>query len=247
MHGMTSISILTGAGISTGAGIPDFRGRNGLWTQHPEMRDIFDYYQYMSKPKVRMRAWSWMRDDASMSARAITPAHSSITALQGTGRLMTLATQNIDGLHELAGSVDVRHLHGMTGTSHCQRCHAVYDTKSIMDNLDDDPDPHCHVFNGKKGRECGGVIKMDVVYFGESLDKRLFHDVELGFAQSDEVWAIGTSLTVYPVAGLIDRALSYGRHVIIINDGETPFDDRADDVIHGDIQSVLPDLVSTYL
>jgi NAD-dependent deacetylase len=244
---MTSIAILTGAGISTGAGIPDFRGKQGLWTLHPEMKDIFDYAEYMSKPKVRMNAWAWMRNDAGMNANAPTKAHLSITDLQRTGRLLTLATQNIDNLHELAGSSDVSHLHGETTASICQRCGAIYDTKSIMDNLVEEPDPHCHWFNRKKNKECGGVIKMNVVYFGESLDRRMFHDVEHGLLHADEFWAIGTSLTVYPVADLVKEALSMHKRLIIINNSETPFDDHADGIIRGDIQSTLPRFINAYL
>lgn len=228
---MNNITILTGAGISTAAGIPDFRGNHGLWTLHPEMQNIFDYQQFMSKPKVRTAAWAWMHDDASMNARKPTAAHYAITRLQESRQLLGLYTQNIDSLHEYAGTKDVVHMHGVTTTSHCQRCGQEYDTQIIMDHLDQDPDPHCHQWNQKKQKECGGVIKMDVVYFGENLDKHLLKKAHDAMFRSDEFWAVGTSLTVFPVADLMREAIALGKRTVIVNGSHTPFDDKADKVI----------------
>jgi NAD-dependent deacetylase len=243
---MNTLTILTGAGISTSAGIPDFRGKEGLWITHPELQNIFDYREFMSKPKVRKTAWSWMKDDASMEDREPTTAHMAITNLVGHG-LTALATQNIDLLHEAAGSNGVEHLHGSVSSSHCQRCHAEYATEDVIRHLDDEPDPHCHRWNDKKHKECGGVIKMDVVYFGESLDKHMMQRVHDAMFWSDEFWAVGTSLKVFPVADLMSEAIALGKHTVIVNGSRTDYDSKVSEVIHGDIQETLPELVSRRL
>lgn len=206
-----SIAVLTGAGISTGAGIPDFRGANGLWVIHPELRNLFDYREFMSKPKVRRAAWAWMHDDAGMGDRA--------------------------------GSTDVIHLHGSMGLSHCQRCGAEYESSTVLAGLADEPDPHCHHWNAKKSKECGGVIKMDVIYFGESLNKRTWERAHDAMLACDEFWALGTSLTVYPVADLMKDAIAFGKRTVIVNATATPFDDGAT-VIHDDVERGLRRLLS---
>ena len=239
-----SIAILTGAGISTGAGIPDFRGANGLWVIHPELRNLFDYREFMSKPKVRRAAWAWMHDDAGMGDRAPTAAHHMLAGMQHDGLIGGLMTQNIDMLHERAGSTDVIHLHGSMGLSHCQRCGAEYESSAVLAGLVNEPDPHCHHWNAKKGKECGGVIKMDVIYFGESLNKRAWERAHDAMLACDEFWALGTSLTVYPVADLMKDAIAFGKRTVIMNATATPFDDGATTVIHDDVERGLRRLLS---
>ena len=165
------IAVLTGAGISTSAGIPDFRGPDGVWTKHPEQTKVYDIDAFLANEEDREYSWRWQKESPVWNAQPGT-AHKALVKLEQAGLLTLLATQNFDALHEKAGNSSdvIVNLHGTIGTSHCMKCHAKYDTADIMANLDNEPDPHCHRRLPYSGNmPCNGLIKTDVVYFGEAL------------------------------------------------------------------------------
>ena len=139
------IAVLTGAGISTSAGIPDFRGPDGVWTKHPEQMNVYDIDAFLANKEDREYSWRWQKESPVWNAQPGT-AHKALVKLEQAGMLTLLATQNFDALHEKAGNSSnvIVNLHGTIGTSHCMKCHAKYNTADIMANLDNEPDPHCH-------------------------------------------------------------------------------------------------------
>ena len=139
------IAVLTGAGISTSAGIPDFRGPDGVWTKHPEQMNVYDIDAFLANKEDREYSWRWQKESPVWNAQPGT-AHKALVKLEQAGLLTLLATQNFDALHEKAGNSSnvIVNLHGTIGTSHCMKCHAKYNTADIMANLDNEPDPHCH-------------------------------------------------------------------------------------------------------
>ena len=139
------IAVLTGAGISTSAGIPDFRGPDGVWTKHPDQMSVYDIDLFLRNKEDREYSWRWQKESPVWNAQPGT-AHKALVKLEQAGMLTLLATQNFDALHEKAGNSDnvIVNLHGTIGTSHCMKCHQEYATADIMARLDEEPDPHCH-------------------------------------------------------------------------------------------------------
>ena len=240
--GNTSISILQqiidkskaivffgGAGVSTESGIPDFRSVDGLYNQQwkypPEeiiSRSFFD-----RDPKEFYRFYR-----AKLLPQGIKPnaAHYKLAELEQAGKLLAVVTQNIDGLHQLAGSKNVWELHGSTLRNYCMNCHEFYDEKIIIES-ENAPDklPHC--------KKCGGLIKPDVVLYEEGLDQRIIEGAIKAIKAADTLIIGGTSLTVYPAAGLIDYF--HGENLILLNKSSTPQDGMANLVIHEPIGQVL--------
>lgn len=240
------IAVLTGAGISTSAGIPDFRGPEGVWTRHPEQMSVYDIDAFLTSKEDREYSWRWQKESPVWGARPGT-AHQALVDLERAGMLTVLATQNFDALHEKAGNSPdiIVNLHGTIGTSHCMKCHARYDTADIMDRLDQEPDPRCHrklPYNG--GMPCNGMIKTDVVYFGEALPDGAMEKAMARIAQADEFWVIGSTLEVFPAASLAPYAVQHGVPLTIMNMGATQYDRIADRLIHEPIQNALPELVA---
>ena len=239
------IAVLTGAGISTSAGIPDFRGPKGVWTQHPEQMSVYDIDAFLSSAEERKYSWRWQKESPVWNAQPGT-AHRALVKLEKAGMLSLLATQNFDALHEKAGNSPdlVVNLHGSIGTSHCMKCHAKYDTADIMNNLDNEPDPHCHRHLPYKNNQvCNGIIKTDVVYFGEMLPEGAMEKSMSLAAKADEFWAIGSTLEVFPAASLVPVAAQAGVPVTIMNMGSTQYDRLATRLIQEDIATALPKLV----
>lgn len=239
------IAVLTGAGISTSAGIPDFRGPDGVWTKHPEQTKVYDIDAFLANEEDREYSWRWQKESPVWNAQPGT-AHKALVKLERAGLLTLLATQNFDALHEKAGNSSdvIVNLHGTIGTSHCMKCHAKYDTADIMANLDNEPDPHCHRRLPYSGNmPCNGLIKTDVVYFGEALpDGALEKSYRLA-TQADELWVIGSTLEVMPAANIVPMAAEAGVPITIMNMGRTQYDRLADRLIHDDIAVALPQLV----
>jgi len=239
-HDAPSIAVLTGAGISTGGGIPDYRGPQGVWTQDPSQVELLDIDAYMSSDDVRVRCWHMWAEHPVWRAHA-TPAHRAIVDLERAGELLGVLTQNFDGLHQAAGQSPglVVELHGTLGTTSCLRCGERWLTRDVLTRLADEPDPH-HA-------GCGGVLKADVVYFGELLaDEALERAVAA--AQDAEVFlAIGTTLRVQPVASLAAIAAETGAELIIVNDQATPYDDLATRIVRAPIDEAVPAIVSELL
>ena len=210
------IAVLTGAGISTSAGIPDFRGPDGVWTKHPEQTKVYDIEAFLCHEEDRKYSWRWQKESPVWTAQPGT-AHKALVKLEQAGMLTLLATQNFDALHEKAG---------------------------IMANLDNEPDPHCHRRLPYSGNmPCNGLIKTDVVYFGEALpDGALEKSYRLA-TQADELWVIGSTLEVMPAASIVPIAAEAGVPITIMNMGRTQYDRLADRLIHDDIAVALPQLV----
>ena len=241
----TKIAVLTGAGISTSAGIPDFRGPKGVWTQHPEQMSVYDIDAFLSDKDARMYSWRWQKESPVWNARPGT-AHQALVKLEHAGLLSLLATQNFDALHEKAGNSPdlIVNLHGTIGTSHCMKCHATYNTADIMNRLDKEPDPRCHRHLPYSGNAvCNGMIKTDVVYFGEMLPEGAMERSMSLAAKADEFWVIGSTLEVFPAASLVPVAAQAGVPITIMNMGRTQYDRLATRLIREDIATALPRLV----
>ena len=235
---MKKIAVLTGAGISTSAGIPDFRGPDGVWTKHPDQMQVYDIDAFMKDKEAREFSWRWQKESPVWNAKC-TKAHFALAELEKAGGLGVLATQNFDGLHEKAGSRNVVDLHGTILTSHCMKCGKKYDTKEIMKNLDEEPDPRCE--------KCGGILKTDVVYFGEPLPAGSMEKCVEDMRPCEELWVIGTRLGVYPAASLAPIAVQMGLSLIIVNQGETPYDRLATRLISAPIDEAIPEMVEERL
>ena len=231
------ITVLTGAGISTDSGIPDYRGPQGVWTKDPDAEKLVTLTYYLADPDIRRR--SWLRRAAMQDADPQPNAgHRAVVDLERQGRLRALVTQNIDGLHQAAGS-GAGTVHEIHGTVHEVLCTDCGDRTSIREALDrvaaGEPDPPC--------RRCGGVLKTATVYFGEMLDERVVDACTAAAADCDVFLAVGTSLQVWPAAGLADVAVGSGARLVVVNAQVTPYDDVADLVVREPIGTSLPRLV----
>lgn len=242
------IAVLTGAGISTAAGVPDFRGPQGVWTLHPEQMSVYDLDLFLTDQAAREYSWRWQKESPVWGAQPGT-AHRALARLEAGGALSVLATQNFDALHTAAGnSLDkVVELHGSIGTSHCLRCGARYGTAEIMDRLDTEPDPRCHRPSRTGLGECGGILKTDVTYFGQALPEGAMERAERGLVDADELWVIGSTLEVYPAASLVPLALSQGISLTIVNRGRTAWDGEASRLVRDDIEVAVPAMVDEVL
>ena len=234
------VTVLAGAGISTGSGIPDFRGPNGVWTRDPLAARLLDHSWYVADPDIRRRTWQMWRDSPVWRAKP-TSAHSSLVDLERDGALRAICTQNFDGLHQRAGSspAKVLELHGSLPGSRCLSCGAREHTADILARLDTDPDPHC--------AHCGGVLATDVVMFGEPLPGAVFDAAVEASAGCEVFVAVGSTLTVQPVASLTAVAAEAGARVVIVNSAPTQYDRLADRVDRRPIQEALPELVRELL
>lgn len=222
---------LTGAGISTPSGIPDFRSpQSGLWKQANPL-EVASLSAFRRRPEA---FYTWVRPlvEALLAARP-NPAHTALAALESGGWLKAIITQNIDGLHQQAGSREVLELHGHLREAACLRCHRVLSAQSFLDDfLASGEVPHCP--------QCGGVIKPNVVLFGEQLPVAVLDAAMEHARQADLMLVAGSSLEVAPASHLPLLAHKHGGHLIIVNLTPTPIDDLADVVIHGDVAEVLP-------
>jgi NAD-dependent deacetylase len=228
------VTALTGAGISTESGIPDFRGPQGVWTKNPDAEKTATLDYYMSDPAVRRRAWQ-NRLTSEMWNAAPNAAHRALVDLQRMGRLHALVTQNVDGLHHAAGQdpAIVVEIHGNVREVKCMQCGwrgPMHETLERVRAGEDDPG--CN--------SCGGILKSATISFGENLVPADLDRSQLAAARADVFLAIGTSLGVYPAAALPEVALRNGARLIILNAQETPFDPLADTVVREQLGTVLP-------
>jgi NAD-dependent deacetylase len=223
-RGSRRVAVLTGAGISTDSGISDFRGPNGLWTRNPGAQAMFDISTYMRDPEVRRQAWANRRENPAWTAEP-NRGHLALAELQRSAHLGTLMTQNIDGLHQRAGSLGVLELHGTLWEVACMSCGGRWPTPEVLARPE--PDPPCVL--------CGGILKTATVSFGQSLDPAVLDAAFRAADRADLLVAIGTSLQVSPVAGLARVA----RRLAIVNAEPTPYDDDAEVVVRDSISDVL--------
>ena len=228
------ITALTGAGLSTGSGIPDFRGPQGLWTRNPKAERLSSLQHYMEDPKVRVAAWQARLHHPAWSAEP-NPGHRALAELALRGSLTTLVTQNIDGLHQRAGtpSEAVIEIHGTMREVMCMTCDERAPMQRALERVKGgEQDPEC--------RSCGGILKSATISFGQSLVAEDLRSAEKAAARCDLFLAAGTSLAVYPVALLPQVAIESGARLVILNAEPTPYDERADAVIRGPLSETLP-------
>lgn len=227
---------LTGAGISTDSGIPDFRGPNGVWTKNPAAEKASNITHYLQDPEVRRAAWQSRLDAAAWSAEP-NRGHAAIVELERSGRLHAVVTQNIDGLHQRAGT-DADRVIEVHGTIWFSRCWECGDRRPMAETLqrvrDGDPDPSCE--------ECGGIVKSDTISFGQSLIPEVIDRAMRVSEEADVLVAIGSTLSVYPVANCVPLAKSRGAKVVIVNAEPTEMDAIADVVLRGSIGDILPQI-----
>lgn len=231
------VVVLTGAGISTDSGIPDFRGPDGIWTRDPEAEKLATISVYRRDSAVRRRAWQ-RRLDTAMWSRRPNAGHLALVDLERAGRLELLVTQNVDGLHRAAGTDPDRlvEVHGNVREVVCLACGDRTTMAEAAARVDEgEDDPPC--------RACGGILKPAVVFFGENLDaddlRRAFRAAET----CDLFLVVGSSLAVYPINETAAAAVDAGARLVILNGEPTPFDRRADVVLRGSISEALPALV----
>ena len=232
-----SVAVLTGAGISTESGIPDFRGPDGVWTKNPEAERTATIQHYVADRDHRVRSWAGRAGSAMHNAEP-NAGHYALTALEGKDRLDTLVTQNIDGLHHAAGTSPERivEIHGTVRDYACLGCGDRGPIEVVLERVrNGDEDPHCE--------SCGGLLKSATISFGQALIPEDLERAQLAAAGCDLFLAIGTSLTVYPVAALPEIAIQYGARLVILNAQETPYDGLAAAILRDGIGEVLPKIV----
>jgi NAD-dependent deacetylase len=229
---------LTGAGVSTASGIPDFRGPQGLWTRDPDAVRMATIDSYVRDDEVRRAAWVW-RCETRVSRLAPNPAHLALAELERSGHLHLVITQNVDGLHQRAGSSPDRvvEVHGTSAQVGCLACAHRWPADEILDRVEaGEPDPSCD--------RCGGMLKSATVSFGQALDPDDLERADRAARRADVLIAAGTTLGVYPVAAVPAIAARHGARVVIVNDGPTEQDDLADVHLHGRTDELLPALAA---
>ncbi len=231
------VSVLTGAGISTDSGIPDFRGPQGVWTKNPEAEKMATLQHYMSDPEIRARSWQ-MR--LAMADRANRPnaGHRALLALERRDKLHTVITQNVDGLHHDAGQDPERvvEIHGTMREVTCMACGDRQPMAPVMQRvLDGETDPSC------KG--CGGILKSATISFGQGLVAEDLERAEVAARSCDVMIAVGTTLGVYPIAAVVPIAAECGARIVIVNAERTEMDALADVIVRGSISDVLPKIL----
>ncbi|ANH94264.1 Sir2 family NAD-dependent protein deacetylase [Streptomyces sp. NPDC057197] len=232
------VALLSGAGISTDSGIPDYRGPNGVWRKDPEAEKLVTYTYYMGDPEIRRRSWQLRRKNRALTAEP-NAAHRAVAELERAGVPVRVITQNVDGLHQLAGmpARKVLELHGSVRSVVCTRCHARGSMADALARVEaGEDDPPC--------RECGGILKSATVMFGERLDPVVLGEA-VAITKACQVFiAVGTSLQVQPAAGLAALAAEHGARLVIVNAEPTPYDGIADEVIREPIGTALPALLA---
>jgi NAD-dependent deacetylase len=231
------VVVLTGAGISTDSGIPDFRGPQGVWTKNPKAEKLSDIRYYMSDPEVRRLSWQSRLEHTAWQARP-NAGHLALVELERRGKLHALITQNIDELHQVAGNSPgkVIEVHGTMRKVVCMSCgeHAPME-KALARVRAGEADPPC--------RSCGGILKSATISFGQALVPEVIDRAMQAAGEAEVLLAVGTSLQVYPIAGAVPIAKRAGARVVIVNAEPTPFDELADAVLNDSISAVLPKLV----
>jgi NAD-dependent deacetylase len=230
------IVVLTGAGISTESGVPDFRGPQGVWTKNPNAEKLSNIHDYMSDPEVRKLSWQSRLAHPAWHAKP-NAGHRALVQLERRGKLHALITQNIDGLHQRAGNSPdkVIEVHGTMHEVICMSCAWRGPMQPVLERVRaGEDDPPCD--------RCRGILKSATISFGQSLVPEVIARVMRAAKETDLLLAVGTSLQVYPVAGVVPLVKAVGARVVIVNAEPTPFDDIADVVLSKQIGEVLPAL-----
>ena len=231
------VVVLTGAGISTDSGIPDFRGPQGVWTKNPAAEKTATLQYYLADPEIRKQAWRNRLDSPTWQAQP-NAGHRAIVALERRGKLHTLVTQNIDELHQKAGTdpAKVVEIHGTMRKVVCMSCGERAPMERALDRVRaGEEDPPC--------RTCGGILKSATISFGQNLVMEDLDRAERAAAACDLLLAVGSTLGVYPAAGLVPLAKGAGARIVIVNAEATGYDSIADAVLRDPISDVLPALL----
>jgi NAD-dependent deacetylase len=241
LPGVGTFTVLTGAGISTESGIPDFRGPQGVWTKDPAAEAMSTIGSYLADPDVRRRAWRARLEHAALEAEP-NAGHAALVELERAGRLRSLITQNIDGLHQRAGSASgtVIEVHGTVREAECLACGLRTPMAEVLARVEaGESDPPC--------AGCGGIQKSATISFGQALKQDVLDAAVRAARSCDLFLAVGSSLTVHPVAGLCLEAVEAGARLVIVNAEPTPYDELADAVLREPIGRTLPRLVDLAL
>ena len=228
------VVVLTGAGISTDSGIPDFRGPRGVWTLNPKAEKMSDIRYYVADPEVRRLSWQSRLAHPAWTARP-NLGHQAIVSLERRGKLHALVTQNIDGLHQRAGTAPelVIEVHGNLHQAICLSCGWKGPMQAVLDRVRaGEQDPACE--------ECDGILKSDTISFGQALVPEVIDRALRAAAGCDLLLAVGSTLQVYPVASAVPLAKDAGARLVIMNAQPTQFDDIADAVLRMHIGEALP-------
>ena len=232
-----TVVVFTGAGVSTASGVPDFRGPDGVWTRDPKAERLAHIDTYVADPDVRRQAWQ--RRLAGAERRpGPNPAHHALVELERLDRLDRLVTQNVDGLHQDAGSDPARviEVHGTLREATCLGCAWRGPMPPVLERVRaGEPDPAC--------RQCGGMLKSATISFGQALEPEVLQQAHDAAVAADVFLAVGSSLVVYPVAMLPQFAMEAGARLAVLNGEPTGYDDEAHVVIHDDVGEVLSRLV----
>lgn len=230
------VVVLTGAGISTDSGIPDFRGPNGVWTKDPKAEKLANLQTYVSDPEVRKRAWQARLEHQAWTAEP-NDGHRALLALEEQGKLHALLTQNVDGLHHLAGHDPERivEVHGTMREVVCLDCGDRAPMERALERVRaGEEDPPC--------RSCSGMLKSATISFGQGLVAEDLQRAERAALSADLMLAVGSTLAVYPICEVVPIAKQAGASVVIVNAEPTQYDDLADVVLHAQIAEVLPSI-----
>jgi NAD-dependent deacetylase len=231
------VVVLTGAGISTESGIPDFRGPQGVWTKNPRAEKLSNIHYYMADPEVRKASWKARLEHPAWNAQP-NAGHFALAALEQRGKLHALITQNIDELHQMAGNspAKVIEVHGTVRKVVCMACGMTAPMHKALERVRaGEEDPAC--------RECGGILKSATVSFGQNLVPEVIDRAMRSAREADLFFAIGTSLQVYPIAGAVELANAAGARIVILNAEPTQYDGIADAVFREPIGAKLPQLL----
>jgi NAD-dependent deacetylase len=237
IHEANRVVVLTGAGISTDSGIPDFRGPRGVWTLNPKAERMSDIRYYVADPEVRRLSWQSRAAHPAWTAEP-NAGHRALVTLERIGKLHALVTQNIDGLHQRAGNSPelVIEVHGTLHRAICLACGMRQPMQAVLARVRaGEADPPC--------RECGGILKSDTISFGQPLVPETIDRAMRAAAEADCLLAIGSSLQVYPIAAAVPAARAAGARIVIVNAEATAFDGIADVKLTGSISEVLPALI----
>jgi NAD-dependent deacetylase len=232
------VVVLTGAGISTESGIPDFRGPQGVWSKDPEAEKLSSLQHYMGDPAIRRRAWQQRLKHEAWNAEP-NAGHLALVDLETRGLLDTLVTQNIDGLHQRAGNSAQRivEIHGTIHEAVCMRCGERGPMQAVLDRVRaGEVEPPC--------LRCGGILKSATISFGQALIANDLERAERAARDCDLLLALGSTLAVFPVAGLVPLAAKNGAKIVIMNGEPTPMDSLATVALHGRLGELLPAVVA---
>ena len=241
MHGIRQVAVLTGAGISTDSGIPDFRGPSGLWTRDPAAEKMSTYQVYVADPAVRQRSWQARLSHPAWTAEP-NAAHRALARLAASSVGTTVITQNIDGLHQRAGTPADRvlELHGTMYQVVCVDCQQRTEMAAALSRVRaGENDPAC--------ADCGGILKSATVMFGQQLDATVLALAAATAESADLFLAVGSTLTVEPAASLCAVAVRAGARLVIVNRDPTPYDPLAIAVIRQPIGEAVPAIVTALL